>query len=119
MVPSPWGPPGAAPHVHPPGRSWCLKPNCLRDRDTHAMERERLLPPTPALAGAGGGFPAPLRRALRCAALGSVLLLLLRCDRGDAVPSPEAVHEEVDDGAVEVLPEGGAVEVMALVRVDL
>lgn len=83
--------------------------------------RERFLPPTPALAGAGGGVPsAALGR--RCAALraaGSVLLLLLRCDCGDAVLSPEAFHEEVDDGAVEVLPEGGAVEVMALVRVDL
>lgn len=105
----------------PPGRSWCLKPNCLQDRDTHAMERERFPPPTPALAGAGGGVPraAPGRRCAALRAAGSVLLLLLGCDCGDAVLRAEAFHEEVDDGAVEVLPEGGAVEVMALVRVDL
>lgn len=50
---------------------------------------------------------------------GSVLLLVLGRGRGDSVLHAEAAHEEVDDGPVQVLPEGGAVEVMAAVRVDL
>lgn len=86
------------------------------------MERERFLPPTPALAGAGGGVPSAAlggRVLRRLRPPGSVLLVLLHCDCRDAVLGPEAFLEEVDDGAVQVLPEGGAVEVMAFVRVDL
>lgn len=74
--------------------------------------RGRRGPPRHAVPG---GAPAVLR-----AGSGSVLLLLLfRCGRGEPVLNPEALHEEVDDGAVQVLVQGGAVEVMAFVRVDL
>lgn len=54
------------------------------------------------------------------ASWGSVLLLVLsRCDCGELVLDPEALHKEAQDGAVQVLLEGGAAEVVALVRVDL
>lgn len=72
----------------------------------------------------GAGLPVGRGRGSRswsrtpgCA--GSVLLLVLGRGRGDSVLHAEAAHEEVDDGPVQVLPEGGAVEVMAAVRVDL
>lgn len=48
-----------------------------------------------------------------------LLLLLFRCGRGQFVLDPEALHEEVDERAVQVLVQGGAAEVMAFVRVDL
>lgn len=51
---------------------------------------------------------------------GLVLLFLLSCcDCGELVLDPEAFHEEAEDGAVQVLLEGGAAEVVALIRVDL
>lgn len=91
---------------------------------THMLWNENTsCPPTPALAGEGGKVPSPhwsrkshsVLRAGTC----SVLLLFFCSDCQDFVLSPEAFHKEVDDGAVEVLPEGGAVEVMAFIWVDL
>ena len=46
-------------------------------------------------------------------------LIQSRCDCGELVLDPEALHKEAQDGAVQVLLEGGAAEVVALVRVDL
>lgn len=77
----------------------------------------------PASAGQAAGCPE--QRALSQgvpggASWGSVLLLLLSCcDCGELVLDPEAFHEEPQDGAVQVLLQGGAAEVVALVRVDL
>lgn len=69
MVPSPWGPPGAAPHVHPPGRSWCLKPNCLRDPRHTCYGTGTPPAPHPGPGGGGGRVPsaAPEGAALRSA----------------------------------------------------
>lgn len=60
----------------------------------------------------GAGLPVGRGRGSRswsrtpgCA--GSVLLLVLGRGRGDSVLHAEAAHEEVDDGPVQVLPEGG------------
>lgn len=77
----------------------------------------------PRLCGQAAGCPG--QRALPQegpggAPWGSVFLFLLsRCDCGELVLDPEAFHEEAEDGAVQVLLEGGAAEVVALVRVDL
>lgn len=77
----------------------------------------------PTSAGQAAGCPG--QRALSQegpggASWGSVLLLLLsRCDCGELVLDPEALHKEAQDGAVQVLLEGGAAEVVTLVRVDL
>lgn len=56
---------------------------------------------------------------LRAGSRSVLLLLLFRCGCGELVLDPEAFHEEVDDGSVQVLVEGGTVKVMAFVRVDL
>lgn len=50
----------------PPGK----EQNCPRDRDAHAMDGECSLPPTPARAGRGAGFPARLWPRESHAALG-------------------------------------------------
>lgn len=108
-----------------PGRSWLLKPKFL-----HAMLGERSLPcpappPRPSAGGTGrGGSPSPPTLAQGepgCAGAAgcSVFLFLPRWGCRGFVLHPETFHEEVDDGVVQVLPEGGAVEVMAFVRVDL
>lgn len=121
MVPSPRGP--REPRHISTGKELVSEAK-LPSGPRHTCYGTGTLPAPHPSPGGGGGRGSPRRsgKALRCAALraaGSVLLLLLGCDCGDAVLRAEAFHEEVDDGAVEVLPEGGAVEVMALVRVDL
>lgn len=56
---------------------------------------------------------------LRAGSWSVLLLLLFCCGCREFVLNPEAFHKEVDDGAVEVLFEGGAVKVMAFIRVNL
>lgn len=94
----------------------------------HMLWKSHLLP-RPGLCGRGGqgpgrtlfqGEPPPCSGLALALAPGSVLLLLFfRCGCGEFVLNPEALHKEVDDGPVQVLVQGGAVQVMAFVGVDL
>lgn len=106
------------------GRSWFMKQNCLQDPRHTCYGIGTLPAPLPQLWWEKGTrFPVlhwsrkshSVLRAGTC----SVFLLFFCSDCQDFVLSPEAFHKEVDDGTVEVLPEGGAVEVMAFIWVDL
>lgn len=72
----------------------------------------------PASTGEGRSRHTAPGRAAGPGGLPSVLLLF-PCGRRASVLNPEAFHEEVDDGPVEVLSERGAAEVMAFVWVYL
>ena len=107
------------------GRSWFLKQNRLRD----TCDGNHTCCPGPGLCGRGGrgpgrtlfqGEPPPCSGLALAPAPGSVLLLLFfRCGCREFVLNPEALHKEVDDGHLQVLVQGGSVEVMAFVGVDL
>lgn len=120
---APWTPSGAMRHLHP-GRSWFSEAKLPSGPETYMLwNGDTPCPPPQRGQERGAGLPVRRWSGESHAVLGmagrSVLLLLLGHDYWEFVLNPEASHEEVDDGTVEVLPEGGAVEVMAFVRVDL
>lgn len=113
-------------HLHPGRRSWFLKQNCPQDPRHTCYEGDASCPRPRCLQGSGrgGGLQAGVRCSRKSqAGLGpgwSVLLLVLfGRDRGELVLDPETLHEEVGERPVEVVLEGGAVEVMAFVGVYL